>query len=311
MIADLNPGDRFDDRVLVSSCTVRLTKRQKEYFAMEVRDASALVQVRMWDPPAGPPPASGIVIRMIASVEEYNGEIQLKAEKILGVNPKDYNPEDFLPHAARPAAEMHAELSELITADVKDEKLKALLLMLITEPNIKPKLLRAPAASRYHHAFLGGLLEHVLSLWKAAKGLHPCYPWASLDIVLCACVCHDIGKIIEYQTDVNIDFSSFGRLVGHILIGARITSAYASKLKIPDGVVGQILHCIASHHGDEFAEVKMQTPEAVMFHYLDELDSRMGGIKPVWDAADPADDFTARVPILGRPVYKGVKSVPA
>lgn len=308
MIIDLKDGDRFDSQCLTVSCVVRQTKKGKPYWAAEIRDKSGILPVRMWDPPAEEPPKSGDVIRLVGSIEAYNETLQLKAEKLIGVHPSDRIPEQFLPCSERPAAEMHADLVALIGKDVKDEKLKALLLTIVTDVNIKPRLLRAPAASRYHHAFLGGLLEHILSLWGGAKGLAPNYPWVNRDIVLCACVCHDIGKIAEMQTDSNIEYTTFGKLVGHILIGARIVAAWCTKLKISDEVTGQLLHCVASHHGDAIAEVKAQTPEAVLFHYLDELDSRMGGIKPVWDATQPDVEFTERVPILGRPVYKGMRN---
>lgn len=302
-VKDFHANDTIEGVYLVKSALLRPTKKGTQFWSMEIRDKTAFIKAVCWNPNPEHQPAVGDSIRVSAVVEEYNGALQLVIAKISLVPKEEAPSESFLPTSARPAEEMHQELLEKVARDITHPQVKAALLAMLTDPGAKPALLRAPAASRFHHATIGGLLEHILSLWNLSINTWVVYSFLQRDVLLAGCVLHDLAKIAEYTTQDSIDYTPMGRLVGHVIYGSRWAWTTLVKCKVPQDLVMQILHVIASHHGDEFAEIKPQTAEAVAFHYLDELDSRMGGITAELAFQKPSLDGFLYVPILKRKIY--------
>ena len=184
---------------------------------------------------------------------------------------------DYFPSSRRDPGEMWDELRATV-AGLSNPHLKALLEAMLDDPDIAWRYRRAPAAKQIHHAYLGGLIEHVLSLCALARAVGPHYPNIDLDLLLTGVVLHDIGKIYELNYERGFSYSSDGQLIGHISIGLRMV---AEKLRglpdFPPQLRTLLEHMILSHHGQlEFGSPKLPMfPEAVMLHYLDDLDSKI------------------------------------
>jgi 3'-5' exoribonuclease len=184
---------------------------------------------------------------------------------------------DYFPCTKRDPEQMWSELRGM-AAGMSNPHLKALVHAMLDDPEIAARYKRAPAAKSIHHAFLGGLLEHVLSLASLARPISAHYPHVDFDLVLTGVVLHDIGKIYELNYERGFSYSNDGQLLGHIHIGLRMV---AEKLRgIPDfppRLRSLVEHLILSHHGQlEYGSPKLpQFPEALLLHYLDDLDSKM------------------------------------
>ena len=184
---------------------------------------------------------------------------------------------DYFPSSKRDPEEMWTELRAIV-AGFSNPHLKALLEAMLADPDIAARYRRAPAAKHIHHAFLGGLIEHVLSLCALAKLVAPHYPSVDRDLLLTGVVLHDIGKIYELNYERGFSYSNEGQLIGHIAIALRMV---ADKLRglpdFPPRLRTLVEHMILSHHGHlEFGSPKVpQFPEALLLHYLDDLDSKM------------------------------------
>lgn len=289
LISDLKVGQTIDGVYLVRKALKKPTKKGTFFWSLELSDKSGNINCVCWDPNPTHLPETGDSIRVEATVDEYSGKPQLIIARISLV-PKDEAPSsDFLPTSARPAEEMHEELLQKIASDISNPQLKAALLEMVTGA-AKSAILKAPAASSLHHCYLGGLLEHVLSLWKSCMNTWVTYPWLNRDVLLAACVLHDIGKVAEYATDSALEFTPMGRLVGHIIYGSRWAWGSMTKAKVNQELMLQILHVIASHHG-QWGEIQPATGEAVLFHFADNADAKLAAIKAALDASPKPGSF--------------------
>jgi 3'-5' exoribonuclease len=214
---------------------------------------------------------------------------------------------DFFPASKRDAGEMWTELRGVVAA-IGNPHLKALLEALLDDDEIARRYRRAPAAKQIHHAFLGGLIEHVLSLCTLAKMTAAHYPIVDRDLLLTGVILHDIGKIYELHYERGFSYSSEGQLLGHIHIGLRLV---ADKLRLlpdfPAPLRALVEHMILSHHGQlEFGSPKLpQFPEALLLHYLDDMDSKMESMRALLDHDQlVAGCFTVYSQALERPALK-------
>jgi 3'-5' exoribonuclease len=181
--------------------------------------------------------------------------------------------------------------------------LKKLLASVVEDPDISPKLKRAPAAMTMHHAYLGGLLEHMVSLCGLAKRIEQHYPEVDADLLLAGIVLHDIGKIEELNYSRAIRYTTEGELLGHIVIGLGIVQRKIEAIpNFPRPLAAVVEHLIVSHHGEyEFGSPKLPVVrEAVLLHHLDDLDSKMAAMRATLSEPKGEDAWTARNPALRR-----------
>ena len=193
---------------------------------------------------------------------------------------------------------------------VAAEWLKQLLSNIVGDPAITPRFKRAPAAMVMHHAFIGGLLEHVVSLIGLAAAVSTHYPDLDADLLLTGVVLHDVGKIEEFRYTRGIEYSERGRLLGHIMIGAGIVREKINAIQgFPAPLATLVEHLILSHHGShEFGSPSLpQIPEAVALNFIDDIDSKMAGMRVSLDcppgAAKPSL-WTDRNPALRRALLR-------
>jgi len=306
-VIDLSDGQSVVSLFLVREKEVRTSARTgSSWLQLELADRTGTISAKMWDnfTELVATFAQDDIIQVRGRVKLYKGQRELTLEQILPAIEREYELGDFLPHTKYNVDELYAKLCAAVAA-VKNPWLKRLLLDVIEDPVITPRLRRAPAAMTMHHAYIGGLLEHVVSLVGLASSLASHYPELDGDLLLTGAVLHDIGKIEELRYTRGIDYSDEGRLLGHISIG---TGLVRDKIKgiagFPAPLATLVQHLILSHHGSyEFGSPSLpQFPEAVALHFIDDLDSKMGAVRAtLGDVEDSgAALWTERNPSLRR-----------
>ena len=214
-------------------------------------------------------------------VQVYQNRAQFTVHKLRRLEEHEIDFADYFPCSDRDTEEMFAELQGIVEG-VCNPHLRALLQSVLSDPNIAPKFKLAPAAKNIHHACRGGLLEHVLSLCNLGRVVAGHYKTVDLDLLITAAVLHDIGKIEELTYARSFGYSTEGQLLGHIVIALRtLTSKFDAIPGFPARLRTLVEHMIISHHGElEFGSPKVPGfPEALLFHQLDTLDSKMEAMR--------------------------------
>lgn len=304
-VSELIDGQLVATMFLVREKEIRISARSgKSWLELSLGDRTGSIPAKMWDnfEAIAATFERDDVVRIRGRVKLYNGSKELTLEQIIPAAGNEYELGDFLPHTKCDVEKLFADLRAAI-AGMKNPWLQKLLVSVVEDHEMAPRLKRAPAAMTMHHAYLGGLLEHVVSLIGLAKAVSAHYPELDADLVLAGVVLHDIGKIEELRYTRGIDYSDAGRLLGHITIGAGIVR---DKIKAIPGFPPQLAvlvqHLILSHHGTyEFGSPALpQLPEAVALNFIDDMDSKMaamrktleqvssGGLDDLWTDRNPA-----------------------
>jgi len=314
-IADLADGQVVASLFLVREKEVRTSARTgKSWLELNLADRSGTIAAKMWDNFEGVARTfeSDDVVRVRGRVKLYNNQKELTLDQIIPAAEREYDLADFLPHTKYDIEKLYASLKAAI-AGMKNPWLKQLLTSVVDDPSIAPRIKRAPAAMTMHHAYIGGLLEHVVSLIGLASAITAHYPELDFDLLLTGVVLHDIGKIDELRYARGIDYSDEGRLLGHIMIGVRLVQ---EKIRVipdfPAPLATLVEHMILSHHGShEFGSPSLpQVQEAVALHFIDDIDSKMAGIRATLESAAAdggAGNWTERNPSLRRALLRADK----
>jgi 3'-5' exoribonuclease len=318
-VADLVDGQPVASFFLVREKEIRKSARTgSSWLQLELVDRTGCISAKMWDNFAALAAVfeRDDVIQIRGRVKLYNGQKELTIEQIVPATEREYDLGDFLPHTKYDVEKLYAELRSAV-AGVKNPWLKKLLESVVEDPAIAPRLKRAPAAMTMHHAFLGGLLEHVVSLIGLSRAVVTCYPELDPDLLLAGVVLHDIGKIDELSYARGIGYSTEGRLLGHIMIGARLVREKITAIQgFPPALAIIVEHLILSHHGSlEFGSPSLpQTREAIALHFLDDMDSKMAAMRATLESAcgqSGTDVWTARDPALRRSLLQQDKFLAA
>jgi 3'-5' exoribonuclease len=264
---------------LVHSKEIRQKRTGEPYLCLQLGDRSGEVEARMWDnvPDVMDTFDRDDFVKVKGLFQLYNNRPQLTIHKMRRVLDHEVDFADFFPASERPPDEMWAELRRIV-AELQNEHIRRLLDAFLDDPEIAPKYRIAPAAKTIHHAFRSGLLEHVLSLCALARRVADHYPWIDRELLVAGAVLHDVGKIHELSYERGFAYTAEGQLLGHIAIGLRMMS---EKLRafpdFPPPLRNLLEHIILSHHGQlEFGSPKTPAfPEALLFHFLDDMDSKM------------------------------------
>ncbi|MGA2476700.1 MAG: HD domain-containing protein, partial [Terriglobia bacterium] len=281
-VTDLSPDAQVRTTFLVQARERKIARTGSAYLDLDLRDASGVVRAKLWDCDRH---ALDFEVEDIVAVdgvvEDYQGTLQIRVRKISRCSPDEVDLSDYLPRSRRDPEEMYATLIDRLRR-VPEGPLRMLLLTIMEDPSIAEKYKRAPAAMSYHHAFLGGLLEHVLSLAQLGDQVCDHYEFLRRDLLLAGLVLHDVGKIEELSFSRGFRYSTRGQLLGHISIGLEMVQEKMRQIPdFPAELKGQIEHIILSHHGKvEFGSPKEPVfPEALVVHFLDEMDSKLEAMR--------------------------------
>jgi len=260
----------------VAAKQVRSKKDGAPYFALTLADGTGQIEARMWETVEAGEFATGDIVKLRGQVCRYQEKLQINVEKIRKAHEDEFDLTDFVPKTTRDVDELWAELNGFVES-FTDEHLKALLRSFLDDEELAAALRAAPAAKSMHHAWIGGLLEHVVSLLGICDLAAKHYA-VHRDLLLTGAVVHDIGKLQELRWGTTFDYTLEGQLLGHITIGLGMVERRIAALPdFPPELRVLVSHLVLSHHGRyEFGSPKLpMIPEAVLLHYLDDMDAKM------------------------------------
>ncbi|MGW9129238.1 3'-5' exoribonuclease YhaM family protein, partial [Paenibacillus chitinolyticus] len=289
-----------------------VASNQSEYLNLELGDRSGTLMAKLWDVSAEMKEAIAVksVVKIDAAVQMYRGKKQLVIQRIRPVSASDeVLMESLIPISPVPVDELWDKLEQKING-LQSGTLKAIINEALADGEIRERIRHYPAGVRMHHNYYHGLLEHIVSLLTAAERLLPLYPQVDRDVLYATCIMHDIGKLYELSDPVAPDYTTPGQLIGHLVMGVEMVSSICRKLDIPmgDAEVLHLKHCILSHHGEVEngwgSAVSGKTPTAVLFHYLDQIDSKMNALGQTLSDMGEEDEW-AYAGVLKRKVWRG------
>lgn len=279
-IEDLTDGDQLNDLFLVKSARLAETRAGKPYLLLNFSDRTGEISGPAWDNAEALEPICvvGAVVRVRGQVQTYNNRLQVQVKEVEAVEASAWDPEAFVATSPRSQDSMRSDLDRLI-GDVRTPYLRKLLKRIFDGTTTGSLFQTAPAAKGIHHAYLGGLLEHSLSMAKVAALLADHYPGIDRDLLVAGALLHDIGKTEELLNATGvIEYTEVGRLIGHLVIGCELIGRAARTIDgFPDEALTHLQHLVLSHHGRlEFGSpVLPMTAEALLLSFIDDMDAKM------------------------------------
>lgn len=283
-ISELRDGEKITSVYLCKQRTSAMTKTGKPYDNLILQDKTGQIDAKIWEPNSigiGDFDAKDYV-EVIGDVVIYNNAPQLSIKRIRKADEGDYNVEDYFPVSEKNIDEMYAELTKFMEG-VKTPHFKALLDKFFKEDeSFANRFKKHSAAKSVHHGFIGGLLEHTLSVTKLCDFYCKNYSILNRDLLLTAAILHDMGKVYELSTFPDNDYTDDGQLIGHIVIGSEKVSEKAREISnFPPKALNEIKHCILAHHGElEFGSPKKPALiEALALNFADNTDAKIQTMK--------------------------------
>jgi 3'-5' exoribonuclease len=309
-VKEIKDRAQVDSVFLVKEKITAMAKNGKPYLNLRLMDKSGEVEAKVWDNvdtlSATFDKDDFIAVRSKASV--YLGKMQLVIAELRRVPEGDVALADFLPETERDIREMEAELAALV-ASFTDVNLHRLLAAFFDDPAFMAVYRTAPAAKGMHHVYLGGLLEHSLAVAQLVDRITSLYPGLNRDLLIAGALLHDVGKVREMTYLRSFDYSDEGKLLGHITIGVEMVQEKMVALApFPEELAMLLKHMLLSHHGQyEFGSPKRpKTLEATILNYLDDLDSKINGIRThVGKEPENHSRWTTYHRLYDRYFYKG------
>jgi 3'-5' exoribonuclease len=310
-LLEYGEGERVVTFCLVKSREVGVASNQSEYLNLELGDRSGTMTAKLWDVTEELKEVIQVksIIKIDALVQNYRGKKQLVIQRVRPASPSDeVMMESLIPVSPHPLEELWSRLQRYV-GEMKSEVLQRIVREIISDEEIGERLRHFPAGVKMHHNYYHGLLEHIVSLLTAAERLLPLYPQVDKDVLYATCILHDIGKLYELSDAIAPDYTTPGQLIGHLVMGVELVSGICRKLDIPLGhaEVLHLKHCILSHHGDVEngwgSAVSGKTPTAVLFHYLDQIDSKMNALGQT--LAEMGEEEWGYAGALRRKVWRG------
>ncbi|MGC1484247.1 MAG: OB-fold nucleic acid binding domain-containing protein [Candidatus Acidiferrum sp.] len=307
-VSDLSTEQTITSFFLVHEKEIRNTRAGKSYLRLELGDRSGSIEAVMWDQveAAAKDIGRGDVVKVNARVESYRNKLQLTLQQLRLAKPEEVDLADFLPHTKEDVGKLWAQLLEYANS-IANPWLKKLVNGILGDPAIAARYKRAPAAKVMHHAYLGGLLEHVVGLCGLAKQIAAHYPELNADLLMTVAMLHDVGKLDELCYDSAIAYTTEGQLLGHIVIELETVSKAMDAIEgFPANLKTVVQHLLISHHGQyEFGSPKLpMIREALVFHYLDDMDSKMAAVRSSLAADSGENEWSTYSPALGRKFLK-------
>ena len=285
-IREFREGDRVFDIYFCKHKQAAVTKNGKPYENVTLQDKTGSITAMVWDPnnPGIGEYDAMDYIEVYGEVTNYQNSLQVNVKRIRVCREGEYNEAEYLPVSTKPNDGMYQELLGLVKS-VENPYLKKLLEAFFVEDQAFIKLLRrSSAAKMVHHGFVGGLLEHTLSVAKLCDFYSSMYPVLNRDLLLTAAICHDIGKTREISAFPVNDYTDDGQLLGHIVMGTQMVGEKAANIEgFPHVMLTQLQHCILAHHGKyEYGSPKLPAIiEAVALNYADDVDAKMETFKEI------------------------------
>lgn len=308
---------RHENKIVTSTFVVvakqiKPKKSGEPYLALTLGDRSGQLEAKMWDNVEEV--LEGFeqddFLKVKGLINKYKQRFQLTIHKLRKLGESEIEFADYLPKTTKDIDELWLTLTNFV-AGFEDPHLKALVQSFLQDAEIAAAYRNAPAAKTLHHAYIGGLLDHVVSLFRSCDLMCRNYPQVNRDLLMTGAFLHDIGKIHELTYNRSFSYTTKGQLLGHMVIELEMLQSKLAALPgFPEGLKTLVEHMIISHHGEyEFGSPKLPMfPEALMLHYLDDLDSKMEAMRAQFEREAGMDNpWTSYNASLGRPLLNSEK----
>ena len=305
-VNELAEGAKVDAVFALRAKEIRATRASEAYLALEIADRTGQIPAVFFRPsPEASAVPVGAVARVRGTVTSFRGSKRVSVESLSAAS--SWDPEDMLASGTRSADELLAEFKTLVRS-VSDPELRKVLSVVFGDRAFFERFVRCPGAQSYHHAYLGGLLEHTVAVAALCRSLGEQYPHVERDLLVTAALLHDIGKVDELSFDVAIGYTNAGRLLGHVVMGMnRLHEAVTrARIKISADRLSRLEHALVSHHGElEWGSPKRpSTFEALLLHHADNLDAKASGFSALLGGPARADEtWTDAGNLFRRPLY--------
>lgn len=278
-INELRDGEMVSEVYLCKNKVVAKTKAGKSYYSMQLQDRTGTVDAKIWDLNNGISHFDSMdYIRIDGQVTTFNGVLQLNIKRVRVADEGEYDPADYMPCSEKSVDSMYKELTDII-ASISNTYLKKLLAsFFVDDADFAKKFKKHSAAKSIHHGFIGGLLEHTLSVAKLCQYMAANYPILNRDLLVSAAIFHDIGKVDELSAFPENDYTDEGQLIGHIVMGTMMISDRIKEIEgFPVTLANELKHCILAHHGElEYGSPKKPAlAEALALSHADNIDAKM------------------------------------
>lgn len=315
-VEEVRAGARVEGLFLVKEKRLLKGRTGRPYVVLKLADRTGEIEARIWerveDLAACFQP--GDLVTVSGEATEYQGNIQVKIVELQREGRIDNTSvEEFLPDYSSRRAESEARYEELklIAASIQDETLRAIVIDFLEDELLRDKWILAPGAKRLHHARVGGLLEHTLSVARLILTICDHYHGLDRDLLVAGAVLHDVGKLIELDSPWCPDYTTKGRLLGHIILGLEMLEERMSMYPHLSSEKALVLkHMLASHHGQlEFGSPKRpKTLEALILFMVDDLDAKFDSFREHLSGEERGDGWTAYHPVFERHLFRGVQN---
>lgn len=317
-VQQLGDGENLDEIYLVIDKQLRANRQGNLFLQLELRDRTGAISARMWNANEGQFRSfnEGDYLRIKGKVQLYQGSLQVIFTGFERVDAESVAPADFMPRSEQDVGRLFERLRSILTR-LDNHHLRALVECFLMDGPLVEALCKVPAGVRQHHAYLGGLLEHVVTLLDAADRIAPLYPELNRDLLLVGIFLHDIGKARELSCDRVFGYTDEGQLVGHIVIGVEMLSEKVARVPdltgepFPEELLLRLKHLIVSHHGSyEFGSPRLpMTPEAIALHYLDNFDAKVHSFtRDIREDQSGPGAWTPYNPSAQRRLFKGLRN---
>lgn len=308
-IGDFQKGLHIEGVYLMDKLDLRQTKYGVDFFAFEISDRSGSLPARQWE--ASPEQFASLrdapVVYVMGVVDEWQGEIQLKVTRVEAVEASQDELRHLTQHTPYNTDSLFLELKRSFET-LSNPYLRKMFEKVFAKPDFVTRLKEAPAASSYHHAYLGGLLEHIVSLLRVSEYVCRAYPRLNRDFVMIGAFLHDIGKVEELSWERGFHYTTRGQLLGHIAIGTLMVDEWTRAIPgFPNDLRDELIHLILAHHGlrEHGSPVLPCTPEALVVHFLDNLDGKLWSCyKAIDDTKSGTEEWSPYSRHMRRKIYR-------
>lgn len=311
-IKDIKDNGPVQGTYLVKTKSTGQTRQGKPFLTLTLADKTGRVEARVWDNVEGISNlfSEGDLVAISGQCSTYRNQMQIQIQELKRIEGA-FDSAVFLEAATRDTSQMLSELKDL-AARIQNRHLRALVASFLTDHNFISRFKKAPAAKIFHHSYLGGLLEHTLSVSQMAAMTAGHYPELDGDLLLAGSILHDIGKIDELTFERTIDYSDQGRLLGHIVLGVMMLEEKLNHIKdFPPELAMRLKHMILSHHGEfDFGSPKRpKFLEAFALHLIDDLDAKINGLSRLLKEDTQEGSWTLFSKLFQRYLFKGDTSL--
>ena len=289
-VSEITENSKVAGVFLVSEASLGTARNGALYWSLKLSDSTGAIEAKIWHPlsAAHPRIPRGSLAWVSGRSALYREKLQLAIDDFSLLPPEvsdSFDPALFLPSASIPPDEMFLELKRLALEEFKYPPWRKFIISILNDEKIGPSLKTFPAAKTMHHAYVGGLLEHTLSVFNLCRDFADRYPQLDRQTLLAGAILHDIGKISEFSGGLANDYTDAGRLSGHIVLGVALIEPFAQKSGLDDKLKEHLYHLILSHHGQyEFGAARLpQTAEAFALHYADNLDAKLAQFRNLFN----------------------------